>query len=398
MNVFNKNLSQYTYGEMTYQPDRTRFTRGNERSIITTVYTRIAIDCAAIDIRHVQMDDADRYLETIDSEINNCLSLSANIDQTGRSFIQDIVMSLLDEGSVAIVPIDYDDKGRIYTVRTGRIIGWFPKSVKIEVYNENTGRREDIIMAKNKVAIVENPFYSVMNEPSSTMQRLVRKLNLLDVVDEQSGSGKLDLILSLPYSIKTEAKRKIADDRRKDIEQQLSGSKYGIAYIDGTEKITQLNRSLENNLLQQVEYLTNLMYSQLGLTTGILDGTADEKTMSNYYNRIIEPIMSAIVDSLKKTFLSEKQIQNKESFDFFRDPFKLVPVSSMAEMADKFTRNEIVSSNEVRQSMGMIPSKDPRADELRNKNISEPANNTKDNSLDLLNNKVKEENQNEQNV
>ena len=363
----------------SYRPDRVRLTRGNERSIVTSVYNRIALDASAIDIIHARLDDNDRFTSIIDSGLNNCLTVEANIDQTARSFFQDVVMSMLDEGCVAIVPVDtttdptisgsYD----VNTLRTGKILEWRPFHVKVRVYNERIGQKEDIVLPKSMVAIVENPLYAVINEPNSTMQRLIRKLNLLDVIDEQSGSGKLDLIIQLPYVIKTEARRQQAEQRRKDIEMQLSGSKYGIAYTDGTERITQLNRSVENNLMKQIEYLTNMLYSQLGITQTILDGTADDKTMLNYYNRTIEPIVSAIVDEMKRKFLTKTARSQKQSILFFRDPFKLVPVSELAEIADKFTRNEIMSSNEIRQIVGMKPSDDPKADELRNKNLSEPS-------------------------
>lgn len=366
----------------SYRPDRPRFTRGNERSIVTSVYNRIAMDVSAIKIQHVRIDENERFLEVIDSKLNDCLTLGANIDQTGRSFIQDVVMSMFDEGAVAIVPVDTDrnpDDGSfdVLSMRTGQILEWYPQHVKLRVYNELTGQKEDIIMSKESVAIIENPLYAVVNEPNSTMQRLIRKLNLLDVVDEQSSSGKLDLIIQLPYVIKTETRRQQAEKRRRDIEDQLSGSKYGIAYTDGTERITQLNRSVENNLLKQVEYLTNMVYSQLGITTTILDGTADEKTMLNYNNRTIEPIVSAIVDAMKRVFLTKTARTQGKSIMFFRDPFKLVPVTDLAEIADKFTRNEIMTSNEIRQVIGMKPSKDPRADELRNKNLNPSAEDTK---------------------
>lgn len=365
----------------SYRPDRVRFTRGNEKTIVTAVYNRIAMDVAAIDIRHVRLDDNGRYLETIDSGLNNCLSLEANIDQTGRAFVQDIVMSALDEGCVAIVPVDTtDDPTRtnsydILSMRTGKILEWFPRHVKVRVYNDRTGQREDITLPKSRVAIIENPLYSVVNEPNSTMQRLIRKLSLLDAIDEQSGSGKLDLIIQLPYVIKTEGRRQQAEKRRKDIEDQLAGSKYGIAYTDGTERITQLNRPVENNLMKQIEYLTSMLYSQLGITQSIMDGTADEKTNLNYNTKIIEPFLSAIVDGMLRTFLTKTARSQKQSISFFRNPFKLVPVTEIAEIADKFTRNEIMTSNEFRQIIGMKPSDDPRADELRNKNLSEPSNN-----------------------
>ena len=361
-----------------YRPDRPRLSRGNERSIATSIYNRISMDCASVDIKHVKLDENGRYLEEIQSDLNNCLSLEANADQTGRAFIQDVVMSMLDEGCVAIIPTDTGrdptiaDSFKIFSMRTGKILEWYPAHVKVRAYNERTGRKEDIILPKSSVCLIENPLYAVINEPNSTMQRLIRKLCLLDAIDEQSSSGKLDLIIQLPYIIKTEARRKQAEDRRKDIEMQLSGSKYGIAYTDGTERITQLNRPVENNLLKQIEYLTNMAYSQLGITQTILDGTADEKTMLNYNNRTIEPILSAIVDEMKRKFLTKTARTQKQSIEFFRDPFKLVPVNDMAEIADKFTRNEILTSNEIRQIIGMKPSSDPKADKLINSNISQP--------------------------
>lgn len=360
-----------------YRPDRPRFTRGNERTIMTSVLNRIALDASAIDIVHVRLDENGRFLEIVDSGLNNCLSLSANVDQTGRALKQDIVMSMLDEGCVAVIPIDTTidpnktDSYQIDTVRVGKIIQWRPRHVRVRAYNELTGKKEEIWLPKKSVAIIENPLYAVMNEPNSTMQRLIKKLALLDVTDEQTASGKLDLIIQLPYVIKTEARRQQAEARRKDIEMQLSGSKYGIAYTDGTERITQLNRSLENNLMKQIEYLTNQLYSQLGITQTILDGTADDKTMLNYYNRTIEPIISAIVDEMKRKFLTKTARTQRQSIQFFRDPFKLVPVNDIAEIADKFTRNEIMTSNEIRQIVGMKPSEDPKADELRNSNISQ---------------------------
>lgn len=359
-----------------YRPDRPRFTRGNERSIITSVYNRIALDASAINIQHVRMDDNGRFSSVIESGLNNCLTLDANVDQTGRAFVQDAVMSMLDEGCVALVPIETDrdpDTGsfEIYSIRTGKIIEWRPKTVKVRIYNDRTGKREDICVPKSSIAIVENPLYAVINEPNSTMQRLIRKLSLLDVTDENTASGKLDLIMQLPYTIKTEARRKQAEDRRKDIEMQLASSKYGIAYADATERITQLNRPVENNLMKQIEYLTSMLYSQLGITQTILDGTADDKTMLNYYNRTIEPIVSAIVDEMKRKFLTKTARTQKQSIMFFRDPFKLVPINDIAEIADKFTRNEIMTSNEIRQIVGMKPSDDPKADELRNSNISQ---------------------------
>lgn len=362
----------------SYRPDRFHLTRGNERSIVTSVYNRIALDVAAIDIRHVQLDAEGRFCDVVQSGLNNCLSTEANLDQTGRAFIQDAVMSMMDEGCIAIVPVDTDDDPddttgyQILSMRVGRIRDWYPKHIRVELYNEETGRKQDIVVPKSTVAIVENPLYAVINEPNSTMQRLIRKLNLLDAVDEQSSSGKLDLIIQLPYVIKTEARRKQAEKRRKDIEQQLAGSKYGIAYADGTERITQLNRSLENNLMKQIEYLTSMLYSQLGITQSILDGTADDKTMLNYYNRTIEPIIAAIVDEMKRKFLSKTARSQNKSIKFFRDPFKLVPVADLAEISDKFTRNEIATSNEIRQVIGWKPSDDPKADELRNSNLSQP--------------------------
>ena len=369
-----RDLGGPSYG---YRPDRMRFTRGNERSIVTSVYNRIALDAASIDIMHVQLDKDDRFESVRDSALNECLTRNANIDQTGRAFIQDVVMSMLDEGCVAIVPVDttfnpditnsYD----INSMRTAKIVEWYPAHVKVNLYNDRTGRKEDLILPKKTVAIIENPLYAVINEPNSTMQRLIRKLNLLDVIDEQSGSGKLDLIIQLPYVIKTDARRQQAEQRRKDIEMQLSGSKYGIAYTDGTERITQLNRSVDNNLMKQIEYLTSMLYSQLGITQAILDGSADDKTMLNYYNRTIEPIVSAIVDEIQRKFLTKTAITQKQAIAYFRDPFRLVPVNEIAEIADKFTRNEIMTSNEIRQIVGMKPSKDPNADELRNKNLSQ---------------------------
>ena len=359
------------------RPDRPRFTRGNERSITTSVLNRIALDASAIDILHVRLDKNGRFLEEINSGLNNCLTLSANTDQTGRAFKQDAVMSMLDEGCVAIVPTDttmnpkVTDAYDIETMRVGKIIQWRPQHVQVRIYNEQTGKKEELWLPKKTVAIVENPLYAVMNEPNSTMQRLIHKLGLLDITDEQTASGKLDLIIQLPYVIKTDARRQQAENRRKDIEMQLAGSKYGIAYTDGTEKITQLNRSLENNLMKQVEYLTNQLYSQLGITQTILDGTADEKTMLNYYNRTIEPIVSAIADEMKRKFLTKTARTQNQSIEFFRNPFKLVPVNDIAEIADKFTRNEIMTSNEIRQIVGMKPSDDPKADELHNSNIAE---------------------------
>lgn len=368
-----------TLGESYYhRPDRVQFTRGNERSIATAVYNRIAMDVAAVEIRHVKLDENMRYSSDIDSGLNKCLNLEANIDQTGRAFIQDVVMSMLDEGCVAIVPVDtsmdptVSGSYSIDSMRTGKIVQWYPQHVKVRLYNDRTGKKQEVTLPKSTVAIIENPLYAVINEPNSTMQRLIRKLSLLDVTDEQTASGKLDLIIQLPYVIKTQSKRDEAERRRKEIERQLAGSKYGIAYADGTERITQLNRSVENNLMKQIEYLTEMLYSQLGITQTVMDGTADEKTMLNYNNRSIEPIVSAIVDELKRKFLTKTARSQGQSIMMFRDPFKLVPVNNIAEIADKFTRNEIMTSNEFRQVIGMKPSDDPKADRLVNANISQP--------------------------
>lgn len=359
----------------SYRPDRMRFTRGNERTIVTSIYNRIAIDCASVSIQHVMLDENGRFVEQRDSGLNNCLTVEANLDQTGRAFIQDVVQSMFDEGVVAIVPVETSinpkrsNSYEILQLRTGKITEWYPKSVGIMVFNEFTGQRERVIFPKDKVAIVENPLYAIINEPNSTMQRLIRKLALLDSVDEQSSSGKLDMIIQLPYIIKTEQRKQQAEARRKEIEMQLTNSKYGIAYTDGTEKITQLGRSLENNLLGQIEYLTNMLYSQLGITKEILEGTADEQTMLNYNNRTIEPIVSAIADEMKRKFLTKTARSQGQSIMYFKDPFKLVPVSQIAEIADKFTRNEIMSSNEIRQIIAMKPSDDPNADKLHNSNM-----------------------------
>lgn len=362
----------------SYRPDRLRLTKGNERSIATSIFNRIALDVSSINIQHCKLDKNGRYISPINSKLNNCLTLEANKDQTSRAFIQDVVMSMFDEGCVAIVPVEttanpsITDSYDIYSMRTGKILEWYPDQVKVRVYNDRTGKKEDIKLPKSTVAIIENPLYAVMNEPNSIMQRLIRKLNLLDAIDEQSGSGKLDLIIQLPYTIRSEARRKEAEKRRKDIEMQLANSKYGIAYADATEHITQLNRSVENNLMKQIEYLTEMAYSQLGITQTILDGTADEKTMLNYNNRTVEPIISAIVDGMKRTFLSKTARSQLQSILFFNNPFKLVPISQIAEVADKFTRNEILTSNEIRQIIGMKPSDDPKADQLINSNISQP--------------------------
>ncbi len=367
----------YYYGGSSYSNFRPRLTRGNERSIVTSVINQIAIDVAQIDIKHVRLDDNNRYESDINSGLNECLTLSANLDQTGRAFKQDIVMSMLDEGHVAIVPVDTKldptttQSIDITSMRTGKVKTWYPDAVEVDVYNEHTGRREDITLPKSMVAIVENPLYSILNEPNSTYQRLVRKLNMLDVIDEQTSSGKLDLLIQLPYTLKSEARQKQAEKRRKEIEMQLTGSKYGIAYVDSTEHITQLNRSVENNLMTQIEYLTKMLYSQLGISEEILNGTADEKTMLNYKNRTIEPIVSAIVDEMKRKFLSKTARSQRQSIECFTNPFKLVPVNTVAEIGDKFTRNEIVTSNEIRQAIGMPPAKDPKADQLVNSNISQ---------------------------
>lgn len=364
-------------GFSTFRPDRVHFSRGVEKSIVTSVYNRIALDATSIAIKHVRLDDNGRFLEEMDSGLQNCLNVEANIDQTGRAFLQDVVMSMLDEGCVAIVPVDTtidpakSGSYEINTLRTGKILEWYPAHVRVRVYNDQKGIYEEVTLPKSMVGIIENPLYAVINEPNSTMQRLIRKLSLLDVVDEQTSSGKLDLIIQLPYVIKTDARKKQADERRKDIEMQLAGSKYGIAYTDGTEKITQLNRPAENNLMKQVEYLTGMLYSQLGLTQSIMDGSANDKTMLNYYNRTIEPILAAIVDEIKRKFLTKTARTQKQTIMYFRDPFKLVPVSDIAEIADKFTRNEIMTSNEIRQIVGMKPADDPSADELRNKNLNQ---------------------------
>lgn len=364
-------------GLSTFKPDRVHFSRGVERSIVTSVYNRLALDVSSIAIKHVRLDENGRFKEEVDSGLQNCLNVEANIDQTGRAFLQDVVMSMLDEGCVAIVPVDTtidpakSGSYEINTMRTGKILEWYPAHVRVRVYNDKKGIHEELVLPKSTVAIIENPLYAVINEPNSTMQRLIRKLNLLDVVDEQTSSGKLDLIIQLPYVIKTDARRKQAEERRKDIEMQLSGSKYGIAYTDGTERITQLNRPAENNLMKQVEYLTSMLYSQLGLTQSIMDGSADDKTMLNYYNRTVEPILAAITDEIKRKFLTKTARAQKQTVMYFRDPFKLTPVLDLAEIADKFTRNEIMTSNEIRQIVGMKPADDPSADELRNKNLNQ---------------------------
>ena len=362
----------------SYRPDRARFTRGNERTIATAIYNRIALDVSSVSIRHVRLDNEDRFKECMTSGLDNCLTVEANIDQTGRAFMHDAVLSLLDEGCIAIVPVETSidpkvtDSYDIHSLRVGKIVEWHPAHVKVNLYNEKTGQRQDVMMPKKAVAIIENPLYAVVNERNSTMQRLIRKLSLLDAIDEQSGSGKLDMIIQLPYIIRTDAKRQQAEKRRKDIEDQLAGSKYGIAYTDGTERITQLNRPVENNLMKQIEYLTSMLYSQLGITQSVMDGTADEATMLNYTTRTIEPIISAIVDEMKRKFLTKTARSQKQSIMFFSDPFKLVPVEKLADIADKFTRNEILSSNELRQIVGRKPSSDPKADQLINSNLNHP--------------------------
>jgi hypothetical protein len=372
------NGSYFSYGESSsIRPDRPRLIRGSERSIINSIINRISIDASSIDIKHVRLDENQRYTEDVNSGLNNCLTLEANLDQTSRAFFQDVVTSMLDEGCVAVIPVDTSidprntDSYDILSLRTGKILEWYPRHVRVQVYNERTGRKEEIVVEKRTTAIIENPMYSVMNEYNSTMQRLIRKLALLDITDESTASGKMDLIIQLPYTIKTETRKAQAESRKKDIEMQLATSKYGIAYIDSTEKITQLNRSVENNLMKHVEYLTSMLYSQLGLTAEVMNGTADEQTMLNYNNRTIEPILSAIVDEFKRKFLTKTARTQNQSIEFFRDPFRLVPVNNIAEIADKLTRNEIMTSNEIRKIVGMKPSKDPKADELRNKNLSQ---------------------------
>lgn len=390
--LYNPNDISYVY-----RPDRPRFTRGNERSIVTSIYNRIALDVANVDIKHVRLDENGRYKEDMDTKLNNCLSVEANVDQTAMAFKHDLVISMLDEGSVAIVPVDTIDDPTltnsydVVSMRTGKILEWYPRHVKVRVYNDRTGKKEDIKLPKSVVCIIENPFHSVMNEPNSTMQRLIRKLNLLDAIDEQSGSGKLDLIIQLPYIIKSEARKKQAEDRKKAIEEQLKGP-YGIAYTDGTERITQLNRPVENNLMKQIEYLTNMLYSQLGITQSIMDGTADEKTMLNYMNRVVKVIEEAIVSEIYRKWLSKTARSQRQSIQYFMDPFGLVPVNDIAEIADKFTRNEIMSSNEIRQIIGIKPSDDPAADELRNSNLNRPEGQPMMDDPSLV---YEEENQNE---
>lgn len=362
------------------RPDRPRLTRGNERTIVTAIFNRIALDGASVSINHCRIDENGRYIGTIDSALNSCLNLEANIDQTGRAFMQDAIMSMLDEGCVAIVPVDTDidpaesDSYKINSMRTGKILEWYPKHVKVRLYNERTGEKKEIMLEKKMVAIVENPLYAVINEHNSTMQRLIRKLSLLDSMDERISSGKLDMIIQLPYVIKTESRRAEANKRRSDLEEQLKNSTYGIGYIDGTEKIVQLNRPIDNNLMKQIEYLTSIVYSQLGITQAILDGSAGETEMLNYYTRTIEPIVSAIVDEMKRKFLTKTARAQKQTIRFFRDSFRLVPVSKIAEIAGVFTQNEILTANEVRQIIGMKPSDDPKADQLVNSNINQTGN------------------------
>ena len=391
----------FSYYGGSYRPDRYRLSRGNERTIVSAIYNRIAVDVSSIELIHAKLDENGRFSEEVDDSLNECLQLQANKDQTPRAFMQDVVMSMFDEGSVAIVPVETEgdpvnsSSFDIYSLRVGKVVRWDPDQVQIELYNDRTGKKQEVTLPKYMVAIVENPFYAIMNEPNSILQRLLRKLQLLDMVDEQNSSGKLDLIIQLPYTIKTPTKRDQAEQRRKDIESQLVGSKYGIAYTDGTERITQLNRPVENNLMAQVEYLTSMLYSQLGITQGILDGTADEKTMLNYNNRVIEPILAAIVDEMKRKFLSRVAREQKQSIEFFRDPFRLVPVSDISEIADKFTRNEIMTSNEIRAVIGMKPSKDPGADELRNKNLSQSAADIKQKAGSFIKSKEEDKVQNE---
>jgi hypothetical protein len=380
-NAFKGNEEQqirYVYNEQmtTVRPDRLRLNYGNEQTIITPIYNRIATDCAKVDIRHVRLDENGRFVSEINSGLNNCLSIEANRDQTGRAFVQDVIMTMIDEGVAAVVPTDTSinpstGSYEILEMRVGKVLEWMPHYVKVRLYNENTGNKEDIIVSKSTTALIENPFYAVMNAPNSTFKRLTRKLSILDQVDEQSGAGKLDLLISLPYIVKTEARRKQAEERRKDIEMQLAGSKYGIAYVDSTEKVTQLNRSLDNNIMSQVEYLTKLGYSQLGITEEILNGSASEEVMQNYYDRTIEVFLSAVAEEFRRKFLTKTARSQKQSIQFYRDPFKLVPVSKLADIADTFTRNEILTGNEIRQIVGMKPSADPSADELRNKNLNQ---------------------------
>lgn len=389
MNKDPTTVRQFNAGpSYTYRPDRPRVTRGNDRTTINAIINRIAIDAANINIQHVKLDDNNRFTETMDSGLNYCLSVESNIDQTARALIQDIVISMLDDGVVAVVPVDTDyDPNKtgsydIFSLRTAKILEWYPRHIKVRVYNDRTGQKEDVVILKRNVAIIENPLFSVMNEPNSTAQRLIRKLSLLDAVDEQSGAGKLDLIIQLPYSIKSDGRRAQAEERRKSIEEQLSGTKYGIAYTDATEHITQLNRSVDNNLMKQIEYLTSMLHSQLGITTSIMDGTADTATLNSYYTRLIEPIIAAIVDEFNRKFLTKTARTRHQAIRYFRDPFKLMSVSEIADTADKMTRNEIMTSNEFRQIIGLRPSKDPNADELRNKNLNKNIRNNQNEGTD----------------
>lgn len=380
-NAFRNKDPTYIYDTVgitsTYRPDRVKYTRGNERTIVTSIYNRLAVDASSITIEHIRTDENGRFEDVIDSDLNKCLTLEANKDQTAKAFIQDIVASMLDEGIVAVIPVDtstnprLSDSFKIHTMRTGKILQWRPNDIQVRAYNDETGNNETIWIPKNKTAIIENPFYAVMNEPNSTMQRLIHKLSILDAIDEQSGSGKLDMIIQLPYAIKTEGRRVQAEKRRKDIEDQLNNSKYGIAYTDGVEKIVQLNRAVENNLMSQIEYLTSMLYSQLGINQAIMDGTADEHTMTNYFNRTIEPIINAIVDEMKRKFLTKTARAQHQSIYYFRNPFSLIPVTQVADLADKLTRNEIATTNEIRGVIGLNPSADPNADVLRNKNINQ---------------------------
>lgn len=396
----NRDPTYYNVGPgYSLRPDRPRLGHGNERSIVSSIFNRIALDAAAIDIKHCRLDSSGRFIEEIESGINRCLNFEANIDQSGRAFLHDVVLSMLDEGAVAIVPVDTSFNPKISnsfsidSVRTGKIIEWYPKHVKVRIYNDQRGEKEDILLPKSQVGIIENPLYAIVNEPNSTLQRLMRKLSLLDATDEKTASGKLDLIIQLPYVAKTQARREQAERRRNDMEEQLTNSKYGVAYIDGTEKVIQLNRSLENNLLKQVEYWTNMLYSQLGITQAVLDGTADEQTMLNYNNRTVEPIIAAIADELKRKFLTKTARSQGQSIEYFRDPFRLVPVNNIAEIADKFTRNEIMTSNEIRQIVGMKPADDPKADELRNSNISQSKQEA-ENAVPVIKNEERREGQN----
>lgn len=396
----NRDPTYYNVGPgYSLRPDRPRLGHGNERSIVSSIFNRIALDVATIDIKHCRLDSTGRFVEEIESGINRCLNFEANIDQSGRAFIHDVVLSMLDEGAVAIVPVDTSFNPKISnsfsidSVRTGKIIEWYPKHVKVRIYNDRRGEKEDILLPKSQVGIIENPLYAIVNEPNSTLQRLMRKLSLLDATDEKTASGKLDLIIQLPYVAKTQARREQAERRRNDMEDQLTNSKYGVAYIDGTEKVIQLNRSLENNLLKQVEYWTNMLYSQLGITQAVLDGTADEQTMLNYNNRTVEPIVAAIADELKRKFLTKTARSQGQSIEYFRDPFRLVPVNNIAEIADKFTRNEIMTSNEIRQIVGMKPADDPKADELRNSNISQSKQEAA-NAVPVIKNEERREGQN----